>query len=64
VPLGKHRVEITAFRPIADSSKAAMAEGGATEQYLPGKFNGQSVLTAIVTSETNSNPIDFDLKDS
>lgn len=62
VPLGKHRVEIRAYRPTNGRASAAFqAEGGATEQYLPGRYNGGSILTAEVTSESGSKSIDFDL---
>lgn len=62
VPLGQHRVEIRAYRPMNGKDPAAFrAEGGATEQYLPGKYNGQSILVMEITSESGSKSIDFDL---
>lgn len=63
VPIGNHRVEIQAYRPVGGKVPAAMqAEGGPTEPYLPAKYNGQSVLTVEVTEDSGSRSIDFDLE--
>lgn len=64
VPLGKHRVEIFAYRPTQDTGRGPFVEGGASEQYLPGKYNGQSVLTAIISKDSASSPVNFDLEGS
>ena len=62
VPLGKHRVEIYAYRPMRSAVSAAIqAEGGASEQYLPAKYNGASGLQIVITGESSSQPVDFDL---
>jgi hypothetical protein len=57
VPVGKHRVEIQAFRPA--QGQVAGPEGGPVEQYLPARFNEASTLTAKVTTETEK--LDFAL---
>jgi hypothetical protein len=63
VPLGNHRVEIQAYRPVGGRVPAAMqAEGGPTEPYLPARYNGQSILTVEVTEDSGSQSIDFDLE--
>jgi hypothetical protein len=63
VPLGHHRVEIYGYRPANRAAPAAFsAEGGASEQYLPGKYNGGSGLEVTVTADSGSRPIDFDLE--
>jgi hypothetical protein len=60
VPVGKHRVEIMAYRSQKGSMPEEIArEGGATEQYLPEKYNANSELTCTVDSETEN--LDFDL---
>ena len=58
VPFGTHRVVITGFRPGRNA--AANPEGGPVEQYVPAKFNDQSILTAEVTADTET--ANFDLK--
>ena len=63
VPLGSHRVEIQAYRPVGGRVPTAMqAEGGPTEPYLPAKYSGQSILTVEVTEDSGSQSIDFDLE--
>jgi hypothetical protein len=61
VPLGKHRVEITAFRPMKTSG-ATLSEGMPPEQYLPSQFNQRSELTALVEPAPNPKSLDFDLQ--
>lgn len=58
VPIGTHRVVITGFRP--GKNAAASPEGGAVEQYVPARFNDQSILTAEITADTET--ANFDLK--
>ncbi len=49
VPVGKHRVEIRAFRaPSGRQTGVAAIEGGPAEQYLPERYNTKSELTATV----------------
>lgn len=60
VPVGKHRVEIMAYRSQKGSVPEEIArEGGPTEQYLPARFNTDSELTRSVEASTKS--LDFDL---
>lgn len=60
IPVGKHRVEIMAYRAKGGSVPAEIArEGGATEQYLPPKYNTSSELTRSVESDTET--MDFEL---
>jgi hypothetical protein len=61
VPLGKHRVEITGFRPMKNTG-APVGEGLPAEQYLPSQFNQRSELTALVEPAPNPKSLDFDLK--
>lgn len=61
VPLGKHRVEITAYRPMK-STGGPVGEGLPAEQYLPSQFNQRSELTALVEPAPNPKTLDFDLK--
>jgi hypothetical protein len=62
VPVGSHRVEIRAYRPAKNAVGAMTAEGGASEQYVPGKYNGESILTATVSADNESAPINFALE--
>lgn len=63
VPLGHHRVEIRSYRPVGDRGAGLGGEeGGASVQFLPAKYNGQSMLTATVTSDSAGSPINFDLE--
>jgi hypothetical protein len=59
VPVGKHTVEILAYRPAA--TRSANPEGGPAEQYLPKKFNEQTELTAEITGDENPATLDFAL---
>lgn len=60
VPVGRHRVEIRAFRaPSKPQTGPDAVEGGAAEQYLPLQYNAYSELTSVVDA---SNPTqNFDL---
>jgi len=60
VPVGRHAVEVLAFRPPS-GAKAAHPEGGPVEQYLPEKFNEETELTAEITGEDDPATINFDL---
>ena len=57
VPVGKHRVDIRAFRP--DPRHKADPEGGPVLQYLPDKFNAQTTLTVTVSPRETT--LDFAL---
>ena len=62
IPVGKHRVEIRAYRPPSRAATGELAvEGGPAEQYLPGKFNQQTELQVEITSDSASTPVDFNL---
>jgi hypothetical protein len=65
VPLGTHRVEIQAFRPLSANRRPNrlphLEDREPREQYLPDKFNRQSTLE--VTIEAKGEPIkNFNLK--
>jgi len=60
VPVGRHAVEILAFRPGTGAS-ADNPEGGPVKQYLPKKFNEETELMAEVTGEDDPATMDFDL---
>jgi hypothetical protein len=57
VPVGRHRVEIQAFRP--SPGQEAHPEGAPVEQYLPARFNESSTLTAEIIADTRT--LDFEL---
>jgi len=60
VPVGKHRVEIRAFRPPSRPGQGDTAiEGGPAEQYLPQKYNAYSELTCDI--DASSATQDFNL---
>jgi hypothetical protein len=61
VPVGRHRVEIYGYRPAKNAKGGKMSEGPDSEQYIPAKYSGGSSLTAEVTAESASNPINFTL---
>tara|TARA_R110002095_G_scaffold161834_3_gene140330 strand:+ start:2074 stop:2508 length:435 start_codon:yes stop_codon:yes gene_type:complete len=61
--VGKHRVEITASRKTGKQQKAMPPATGTVdeiEQYIPPKYNMNSVLTTDV--EEGDNTADFNLK--
>lgn len=67
VPVGKHRVSITAFRPNANAPAAPsgagpMGGGGVPIQYLPAKYNTNSELTVTLEPGETKKTLDFDLK--
>jgi hypothetical protein len=65
VPLGTHRVEIQAFRPLGTSPKQfrppALQDREPREQYLPEKYNRQSTLEVSIGDKAKQVQ-DFDLK--
>jgi hypothetical protein len=65
VPLGTHRVEVQAFRPLpanrSPNRPAALREREPREQYLPQKFNRQSTMEITIDAK-DSRTRDFDLK--
>ena len=68
VPVGTHRVSITAFRPNPGASAAPggagpMGGGGVPIQYLPAKFNTQSKLTVTLEPGETKKTLDFNLKE-
>ena len=68
VPVGNHRVSITAFRPNSGASAAPsgagpMGGGGVPIQYLPAKYNTQSTLTITLEPGETKKTLDFDLKE-
>ena len=62
---GKNRVEIRAMRLAKNAPKNTGGPGsesaGRDENYIPGRYNDNSSLSAEVP-ESGSNAIDFDLK--
>jgi hypothetical protein len=60
VPVGKHRVEIVAFRPAASRNPQVVTEGGLFDQYLPAKYNTKSTLTVTIDAD-NADAVDFSL---
>ncbi|QDU56034.1 hypothetical protein [Aeoliella mucimassa] len=58
VPVGKHRVEIQAYRPGTQSAGSgpgsSKVEGGPAEPYLPAKYNTNSELTCTVSSDSKT----------
>lgn len=61
VPVGRHRVEIEAYRASTLADDPEASEGGVRLQYLPAKFNQQSELTADVSNDVSQVLRDFDL---
>ena len=63
VPVGKHRVEIRAFRPPQRTLGGEEAvEGGAAEQYLPLQYNAYSELRCEVDASTATKDFHLTLK--
>ena len=58
VPVGKHTVDIRAFRPESRSAQAD-PEGGPVVQWLPSRFNANTTLIATISKDTDTQ--DFDL---
>ena len=56
---GKHRVEITAARPVPGGKDTGM--GVPQETYIPARYNAKSELTAVVERGTGKS-LTFDLK--
>ena len=70
VPLGKHRVEIRAYRSgsigpagSANDDDWRGRRGGQRQQYLPARFNTDSKLTVTVDSSEAPAVHDFQLQD-
>ena len=63
VAVGKHRVEIRAFRTSGRkmSGEEAM-EGGPAEQYLPLQYNSYSELTCAVDADNATQDFDLEVK--
>jgi hypothetical protein len=51
VPLGEHKVDIRAFRPLKVSGPVD-PEGGPVEQFVPPRFNSETTLTARIDEST------------
>ena len=66
VPVGTHRVSITAFRPNArpqaESAAVPMSGGAAPNQYLPAKYNTKTELTVTLEPGESEKTLDYDLK--
>lgn len=63
VPVGTFNVEIQAFRGDVDDRGIDSRTTGATrEQYLPAKYNTQSVLTLSLDSADSAVTKDFELQ--
>lgn len=65
VPIGKHRVEVRAYRPRAERRNPTnrFEEPGAQrEQYLPAQFNTKSTLVVSIDGAQPSAVQDFQLK--
>lgn len=58
VPLGEHKVDIRAFRPLKTAGPVD-PEGGPVEQFVPTKFNSDTTLTTKVDASTSV--LDFSL---
>jgi hypothetical protein len=71
VPVGTHRIEITAYRPNkkqphadpAASDVPGMESSGVVVQYLPEKYNAKSTLEITVPSGSGAITKNFDLTD-
>lgn len=60
VPVGRHRVEVEAFRS-SQAYPELNAEGGHREQFLPHKYNVSSELTVTVPGDRSVFTYDLDL---
>lgn len=60
VPLGEHKVTVTAFRKIANMPEHLKAEGG-LKQYLPQKHHKKSQLKVTITEDKETWVQDFKL---
>ncbi len=61
VPVGTHRVEIEAFRPVAPPAVPHPRDRQAKQQYLPRQYNRESTLEVTIDGE-GKQTYDFDLK--
>lgn len=61
VPVGRHRVEITAVRPAEDVSLEEVTDAIPEEQYLPAKFNTDSELELEIKQGAGSLEQNFHL---
>jgi hypothetical protein len=69
VPIGRHRVEIRAYRSGSSTQAITPEEiarmerqGGQRQQYIPEQFNSASTLTLTVGGEESEMTHNFDLK--
>ncbi|QDV51179.1 hypothetical protein [Gimesia fumaroli] len=63
VPLGKHRVQVEAYRPVDKKAEISpMDDGPTTEQFLPEKWNSASTLEFQVDAGKAPLKHEFNLK--
>jgi len=60
VPVGKHRVSITAYRPRPNATPEELREGSYV-QYLPAKYHADSQLECDVSDDSSRLTKNFDL---
>jgi hypothetical protein len=67
VPVGTHRVQIEAYRPVAGQTGGVLPPTatvpGVGPQYLPAKYNANSQLTITIQSSDRAITKNFDLTD-
>ena len=63
VPLGKHRVQVEAYRPVDKKAEdSPMDDGPTREQYLPEEWNSASILEFQVEAGKEPLKHEFNLK--
>tara|TARA_R110002095_G_scaffold155255_3_gene134830 strand:- start:138 stop:569 length:432 start_codon:yes stop_codon:yes gene_type:complete len=63
IPLGKHRVQVEAYRPVDEKvDDSPMDDGPTTEQYLPVEWNSASTLEFQVDAGKEPLKHEFKLK--
>ncbi|QDT91854.1 hypothetical protein [Gimesia algae] len=63
VPLGKHRVQVEAYRPVDKKVEdSPMDDGPSTEQYLPDEWNSASTLEIQIEAGQEPHKHEFNLK--
>jgi len=65
---GKYKVEILAMRPVGKPLENIIEPGGpplqASENYIPKRYNANSILTASISDNASKNEFDFKLEGS
>jgi len=63
---GKYRVEISALRPVGKPLVNIIEPGGpplqSSENYVPKRYNANSILTASISDDASKNEFDFKLE--